>query len=203
MLQLKIQKPGDPTPKLRLSMNKGDRFTVELEWDSPHDLDAHALLATNPGTGAKVDSFDKVLSTYNCAKTNSEGTLPGNPDGSFETPDGALHHSGDSKTGVDKAVDEVITVNGSKVAADVNEIPIFITIHHLARPATFGDVKHAGIRIKDAGGRVLGEYKLSDEFSAYDCVQMGSLIHGANGWEYAAVGVGFSGNFNMILENFS
>ena len=74
-LELKLSKPGDTAPKLSLNLAKPARFTVELYWESAHDLDAHALLATNSGAGAKVTSFDQVLSTYNAKKTNPQGTL--------------------------------------------------------------------------------------------------------------------------------
>ena len=50
---------------------------------------------------------------------------------------------------------------------------------------------------------IKGEYELSGQFGEFDAVQMGSLILGQNGWEFAEVGVGFNGDFNMILENFS
>ena len=71
-LELKLSKPGDTAPKLSLNLAKPARFTVELYWESAHDLDAHALLATNSGAGAKVTSFDQVLSTYNAKKTNPQ-----------------------------------------------------------------------------------------------------------------------------------
>jgi hypothetical protein len=32
---------------------------------------------------------------------------------------------------------------------------------------------------------------------------MGSVVLGADGWSYVPVGVGFNGDFNFILENFS
>ena len=79
-LELKLSKPGDTAPKLSLNLAKPARFTVELYWESAHDLDAHALLATNSGAGAKVTSFDQVLSTYNAKKTNPQGTLVTNAD---------------------------------------------------------------------------------------------------------------------------
>lgn len=204
MLTIKLQKPGDVVPKLQLSLKKGSRFMIELFWNSPDDLDAHALLATNDGNGAKVTSFEQVLSTYNSKKTNPDGLLIMNPDGSFATPCGALTHSGDSRTGVEKDVDEVITVDGAKTPAGVNEIPIFVTIHNSAKTgATFSKVTKAGIRIKDDSGKILAEYELSTEFAQFSAVQMGSLVYGANGWEFAAVGNGFMGDFNTVLEHFS
>ncbi len=199
-LELKLQKPGEEAPKLQLNLVKGSKFKVELFWDSTHDLDAHALLATNNGDGAKVTSLTQILSPYNMKTTG--GALELNPDGSFNTPEGALHHSGDARDGVLEDIDELITIDGSKVPAGVNEIPIFVTIHP-ARTANFSEVKDAGIRIKDDFDVVLGEYMLSNEFSQFDAVQMGTLMLVNGAWVYDAAGVGFNGDFNSILTFFS
>ncbi|MCR4341963.1 MAG: TerD family protein [Gemmatimonadaceae bacterium] len=204
MLQLPLEKNGQPPKKLSLSLNKASRFIVELWWKTEHDLDAHALLATNSGQGAKVDAFEKVLSTYNCKRPGSQsGVLAVNANKSFNTPDGALHHSGDSLDGRTADIDEVITIDGGKIGPEVNEIPIFVTIHPRSQPMTFREIPDAGIRIKDDAGKVLGEFQLTAEFGPFNAVQMGSLIIGANGWEYAAVGNGFTGDFNTVLGYFS
>lgn len=204
-LTLNTAKPGTEKPKLRLSTKKGDKFKLVLRWDSAHDVDTHALLARNNGGGAKVDAFEQVLSTYNCSSTNPEGKLPPNPDRSFNTPEGALWHSPDRTNGAGNGddPDEIIVVDGSKVPDGFNEIPIFITIHPSSQPATFGEVRDASIQILDESGKELGHYKLSTEFASFSGVQMGSLILGTNGWEYVAVGTGFMGDINNILEFFS
>ena len=201
-LNLALSKSGSTSPKLVLNLGKPARFCVELYWDSAHDLDAHALLATNPGDGAKVSDFIQVLSTYNTKKTNPAGVLLNNPDGSFSTPEGALTHSGDCRSGLTVDIDEVITIDGARVPSAVNEIPIFVTIHP-THSATFAQVSKAGIRIRSEQGRILGEYRLTEEFGAFDAVQMGSLLLESGGWSYHATGVGFKGDFNTILAFFS
>ncbi|HSI20307.1 MAG TPA: TerD family protein [Verrucomicrobiae bacterium] len=203
-LELDLTKKGETPKKLSLNLSKPARFTVELYWDSEHDLDGHALLCTNDGSGAKASTLDHVCSTYNCVKTNDQGVLPVNADGkSFSTVEGALTHSGDARNGQIADVDEIITIDGAKVPAGINEIPIFVTIHpHKA--ATFAEVKTAGIRIKDDGGRILGDYELTANFAQFDAVQMGTLtLDPSTGWVYTPIGVGFNGDFKYILENFS
>lgn len=205
-LQLPLAKAGDaPKAKLKLNLAKPSRFTVEVYWDSTHDLDAHALLATNSGAGAKVDDFAKVLSTYNESlplTDRSSTTRKSGDKRPFMTPCGALYHSGDARSGVGADVDEIITIDGSAVHPSVNEIPIFVTLHP-ASAGTFSVVKTAGIRIKDDAGVVLAEYELTNQYGQFNAVQMGSLVVGANGWEYAPVGSGFVGDFNTVLEHFS
>ena len=200
-LQLPLVKPGEVARKLALPLNKGNKFVIELAWDSKHDLDAHALLATNSGAGAKVTDFVQVLSVYGL----TTGSVIKNPDGSFRTHCGALTHSGDKRDGTLQGVDEAITVDTSLIGPNVNEIPVFVTIHGAPNNGvSFAQVKAASITIKDDLGKVLGEYVLSSEFGQFDAVQMGSLMRtDAGGWEYAAVGAGFNGNFNDILANYS
>ncbi len=217
MLTLSLQKPGADAPKLRLSLNKGARFTAKVEWqcDADHadDVDVHALEARNAGNGAKVTSLDQVLSTYNTKRMNPQGgALPTNPDGSFQTPGGGLVHSGDKRV---QNNTESIVIDGSKLPAGVNEIPIFVTVHEAEHgtgheaggdaeeEAAFGDIDVCTITLSDETGKELGAYKLSDEFKEFNVVQLGSVLLGDSGWEYAPVGRGFNGNFNDVIAHFS
>ncbi|CCV08408.1 Stress protein [Mesorhizobium metallidurans STM 2683] len=219
MLTLSLEKPGAATPKLSLSLNKGAQFTVKVEWmcDADHadDVDVHALEARSDGNGAKVTELASVLSTYNTTRMNPQGALPSNPDGSFQTPSGGLLHSGDRRV---QNNSETVVIDGSKLPAGVNEIPIFVTVHEAEHggsheteqgaeeaeeEAAFGDIDVCTITLSDSAGKQLGAYKLSDEFKEFNVVQLGSILLGPNGWEYAAVGRGFNGTFNDVLTHFS
>ena len=103
MLTLSLEKPGTATPKLKLSLNKGAQFTVKVEWiceaDHADDVDVHALEARSDGNGAKVRELTSVLSTYNTTRMNPNGgTLPSNPEGSFQTPSGGLFQRHQAQT---------------------------------------------------------------------------------------------------------
>lgn len=205
MLTLSLAKPGVPTEKLRLSLTKGARFTVTVEWECEHahvhDVDVHALEARNAGSGAKVDRLTSILSTYNTKLMNpSAGVLATSPDGSFATPNGGLTHSVDKR---EQGSFETIVIDGSRLPEGVNEIPIFVTIHSRGEVETFEEIEEASITISDDSGKELGAYQLSDEFKDFNVVQFGSAIHGENGWEYAPVGRGFVGTFNDVLAQFS
>ena len=217
MLTLSLDKPGAVAPKLQLSLKKGARFTAKVEWrcDAEHadDVDVHALEARNDGNGAKVDELASVLSTYNTTRMNPRGgMLQTNPDGSFQTPSGGLAHSGDMRV---QNNTESIVIDGSKIPAGVNEIPVLVTVHEAEHggghdtgeaaedePA-FGDIDLCTITLSDESGRELGAYQLSSEFKDFNVVQLGSILLGPDGWEYAAVGRGFNGTFNDVLAHFS
>lgn len=217
MLTLQLEKPGAATRKLQLSLNKGARFTVQVRWeceaDHADDVDVHALEAVNDGSGAKVTELTAVLSTYNTTRMNPRGgVLATNPDGSFQTPSGGLAHSGDMRV---QNNSESIVIDGSKLPVGVNEIPILVTVHEAdhggghddgdedeEEPA-FGDIDLCTITLTDETGRELGAYQLSSEFKEFNVVQLGSILLGPDGWEYAAVGRGFNGTFNDVLAHFS
>jgi tellurium resistance protein TerD len=217
MLTLSLDKPGAVAPKLQLSLKKGSRFTAKVEWrcDAEHadDVDVHALEARNDGNGAKVTELASVLSTYNTTRMNPRGgVLSTNPDGSFQTPSGGLAHSGDMRV---QNNTESIVIDGSKIPAGVNEIPILVTVHEAEHggghdtgeeaedePA-FGDIDLCTITLSDDSGREIGAYQLSSEFKDFNVVQLGSILLGPDGWEYAAVGRGFNGTFNDVLAHFS
>lgn len=218
MLTLTLEKPGAaPARKLQLSLNKGAAFKVTVAWqcDARHqdDIDIHALEARNDGSGAKVSVIEEILSTYNTTKMSPKtGVLPTAADGSFATPSGGLRHSGDVRV---QGNTETIVIDGSKLPAGVNEIPLFATVHkaeHTAGhdegseaedEAAFADIEVCTVTIADESGRELGAYQLSKEFGEFNVVQLGSIMHSDNGWEYAPVGRGFTGTFNDVLSHFS
>ena len=218
MLTLNLQKPdAAPVRRLQLSLNKGARFNVKVEWDckADHedDVDVHALEAVNSGGGAKVSALENILSTYNTSRMSRTGALKTKPDGSFTTPSGGLTHSGDIR--VQGSTAEVLTIDGSKVPSDVNEIPLFATVHKADHgeaheedhdeddEAAFADIDVCIVTISDESGKVLGKYQLSDEFGEFNVVQLGSvMLAPSGGWEYVPVGVGFKGDFNDVLGNF-
>ena len=218
MLTLSLDKPGaKPAPKLQLALNKGASFKVTVAWkcDARHDddVDIHALEARNDGGGAKVTALEQILSTYNTTRMSPKtGVLVAAADGSFATPSGGLRHSGDIRV---QGNTEAIVIDGSKLPAGINEIPLFATVHRAdhgreheggaesENEAAFADIEACTVTIADDRGRGPGAYQLSEGFRGFKEVQLGSVMHGDNGWEYAPVGRGFTGTINDVLGHFS
>lgn len=218
MLTLSLNKPGaKPAAKLQLSLSKGSIFKVTVAWkcEASHedDVDIHALEARNDGSGAKVTSLEQILSTYNTTKMSPRtGVLPTSPDGSFATSSGGLRHSGDIRV---QGNSETIVIDGSRLQSGINEIPLFATVHKAdhgqeheggaesEEEAAFADIAVCTVTIADDRGRELGAYQLSSEFGDFNVVQLGSVMYGDNGWEYAPVGRGFTGTINDVLAHFT
>jgi stress response protein SCP2 len=194
MLKLNLSKDGQKQP-LKLNLRKGSSFSVEGYWDDKKDLDLHAFILRS----GKIAGDAAELLTYAAAGQYTAGYVVGKgmP---FALPDGSLAHSGDASTGVGSPVDEIITVNSSKLPTDADEVPVFMSLYN--EGMKFGDVKDAGVRIKDDTGKVLEEIKLTEGFAAFNVVQIGSFVRGDAGWDFSLVGVGTTGNIETVLGQF-
>jgi tellurium resistance protein TerD len=208
-LQLNLSKPGDVTQKLALNLDKGARFKVRLSWDGTTDLDLHALVAVNTGAGAKVSSLDDILSTYNVQRTISgqqTGSLPLAADKTFSVHGGALTHSPDATDGNKAGDDEYVIIQPDRLTPPPGgaiEIPLVALIHQQSNGRTFRDVQNARVIIEDARGNEVLNVSLSAQFSEFIGVQMGSIMVESTGSSFAAIGVGFNGDFNSVLGHFS
>ena len=129
---------------MAINLQKGQRIDIGLSkigvglgWDpnttggSDFDLDASAFMI---GTNKKIPS-DEYLVFYN------------NP----LSPDGALKHSGDDRTGGNSdGDDETLLLNIAKLNPTIQEIVFVVTIYEYeARRQNFGQVRNSFIRIYD------------------------------------------------------
>ncbi len=208
-LKLNLTKPGDVAPKLALNLSKGGMFKVRLAWDGDTDLDLHALVAVNAGHGAKVSSFDDILSPYNVKRVirgQETGSLPLAADKSFSIYGGALTHSPDATDGNKQGDDEYVTILPDRLSppsVGVLEIPLVAMIHPQKAGRKFAHVQNARVAIEDENGRVLLDVSLSSQFGEFVGVQMGSIMIEPSGSSFVAIGVGFNSDFNEVLGHFS
>ena len=208
-LQLNLTKQGEAAQKLSLNLNKGESFKVRLSWDGNTDLDLHALVAVNMGHGAKVSSFEDILSPYNVKRVirgQEEGTLPLAADKTFSVHGGALVHSPDATDGNQDGDDEYVTIRPNRLnppAGGAIEIPLVAMIHPQNTGRTFKNVQNARVIIEDGTGAELLNVSLSGEFGEFVGVQMGSILIDASGSSFANIGVGFNEDFNQVLAHFS
>ncbi|HET8687933.1 MAG TPA: TerD family protein [Methanosarcina sp.] len=210
-LVLNLTKAGEVAPKLQLNLKKNESFTIKLGWAGKTDLDLHAFVCENTGSGAKVSALEDILSTYNVIRKISGqevGTLPKNSDGTFQIRNGALKHSPDATDGdVIADDDEWIIVDPSKLNPPANgaiEIPIVAMIHPQSAGLKFRDVQNATVTILNSDNQVLMSATLSSQFGEFVGVQMGSIIIEPNGVStFAQVGVGFNCDFNSVIGNFA
>lgn len=196
-------------------LDKGSKFAIDkgitdviigLGWDVAKgktvDVDAHAFgcIVNAAGNPSFYNDASHALTYAN------KGQLKSNPNKSFETMDGSLHHSGDDRSGGNSASgdDETITVNLNKLPVDITEVSIWITIHE-PKQATFSDVNNAFVHlVNKTTGEELCKYVLTNEFATSHSVQVGSLFKKDNIWTFHAIGAGLDNvGLGEILEKLS
>ncbi len=166
------------------------KVIVGLGWDpratdgAAFDLDASAFLQKNDG---KVRG-DADFVFYNNLKST----------------DGSVLHMGDNTTGVGEGDDEKLTVDLSRVPAEVDKISFCVTIHDAeARRQNFGMIGKAFIRCVDANGeKELARYDLSEDSSTETAMIFGELYRAGADWKFKAVGQGFKGGLGPLARSF-
>ncbi len=158
----------------------------------------------NEGTGA---AFDLDASAF---MIDSNRQIPAEPFfvfyGNTDSPDAALHHTGDDPTGGNSAAgdDETIMVDLSKVDARVQEILFVVTIHDaINRKQNYGQVRNSYIRIvDDSNGQEVAKYELGEDFSIETAVEFGRLYKRDNKWKFEASGIGYKEDLAFFLAKY-
>ena len=177
-----------------LSLTKTDpgltKAIVGLGWDprtttgDAFDLDASALLVAANG---KVRS-DADFIFYN----------------QKQSPDGAVTHLGDNRTGEGEGDDEQIQVDLTKVAGDVERIVVVVSIDQAeSRRQNFGMVRSAYCRIVNEGTNAeVVRYDLSEDAASETCMIFAELYRNAGEWKFKAVGQGYASGLAGVATDF-
>ena len=166
------------------------KITIGLGWDvrstdgSPFDLDGSAFLLKVDG---KVRN-DSDFIFYNNLKSSEQ----------------SVAHSGDNRTGDGAGDDETVTIDLTKVPAEVDRIAICATIHEGdARRQNFGMVQKAFIRTVNAGSNAeIARYDLSEDSSTESAMIFGEVYRNGGDWKFKAVGQGFKGGLGPLAGSF-
>ncbi len=126
--------------------------------------------------------------------------------GNTDSPDHALHHTGDDPTGGNSAEgdDETIQVDLSKVDNTVQEILFVVTIHEATqRKQNYGQVRDSYIRIvDDLNGEEIAKYELGEDFSIETAIEFGRLYRKDGKWKFEASGIGYKEELNFFLAKY-
>ena len=191
---------------MTVSLAKGQRVSLEkiapgmtkafvgLGWDTKKvdtgndfDLDASVFL---------LGSNDKLLSDKHFIFYNN-----------LASPDAAksVEHLGDNLTGAGDGDDEVIQVNLAQVPSDIEKIVVTVTIHEAqARGQNFGQVQNAFVRIVDMQTeKEVVRYDLVEDYSTETALIMAELYRKDGEWRVNAVGAGYQGGLQPLLDRYS
>jgi len=168
------------------------KISVGLGWNpnegtgSEFDLDASAFMLT----AKKIIPADEYFVFY----------------GNTDSPDKALHHTGDDPTGGNSADgdDETIQVDLSVVNPDIEEILFVVTIHESEkRKQNFGQVRNSYIRIVDENTNAeIAKYELGEDFSIETAVEFGRLYKRNGAWKFEASGIGYKEDLSFFVSKY-
>lgn len=126
--------------------------------------------------------------------------------GNADSPDSALHHTGDDPTGGNSAEgdDETIMVDLNKIATSIQEVLFVVTIHEaLGRKQNFGQVRNSYIRIVDnESGTEIAKYELDEDFSIETAVEFGRLYRRDGKWKFEASGIGYKEDLAFFVNKY-
>lgn len=126
--------------------------------------------------------------------------------GNTDSPDTALHHTGDDPTGGNSAEgdDETIQVDLTKINDNITEILFVVTIHDaVARKQNFGQVRNSYIRIvDDSSNEEIAKYELGEDFSIETGVEFGRLYKKDHKWKFEASGIGYREDLSFFLSKY-
>lgn len=171
---------------------KAPKFTIGLGWDTnssttgkEFDLDASAFI---------LGENKKILSERHFVFYNN-----------LKSPNEAIVHTGDNRTGEGEGDDEQIIVDLSKIEDNATEICIVITIHEAEqRGQNFGQVRNSFIRIFDTNtNEELLKYELEEDFSIETAVEFGRIYKRSGEWKFEAVGMGMKGGLQDYLNKYN
>lgn len=119
-------------------------------------------------------------------------------------PDASVKLLGDNRTGEGDGDDEGLILDFRKIPADVAEIVITVTIYEAEkRNQNFGQVDNAYVRLVNVETKdeVL-RYELHEDFSVETAVIMASLYRYHEEWKLNAVGSGYQGGLQALLNRY-
>ena len=190
---------------MAVNLSKGQRISLEkvapglsevfvgLGWDTnitdtggDFDIDASVFL---------LNSSEKLVSDNHFIFYNN-----------LTSPDAnkSVEHLGDNRTGAGEGDDEVIKVNLKQVPAEVNKIVMTVTIHEAeSRQQNFGQVQNAFVRVVNAENQQeVARYDLTEDFSVETALIMAELYRKDGEWRVNAVGAGYQGGLQALLDRY-
>jgi len=187
---------------MAISLQKGGNVNLSKEAPGLTNLKVGLGWDTRATDGA---AFDLDGSAF---MLKSDAKVRGDSDFIFynnlKSTDGSVVHNGDNTTGRGEGDDETLTVDLTKVPADVDKISFCVTIHDAeARRQNFGMIGKAFIRCVNAGTNgEIARYDLSEDSSTETAMIFGELYRAGGDWKFRAVGQGYNGGLGPLARSF-
>lgn len=187
---------------MAISLTKGGN--VSLTKEAPGITKTTVGLGWNPrvtdGAAFDLDAIAFLVNENGRVRADHDFIFFNN----LKSSDGSVVHNGDNRTGDGAGDDETLSVNLSKVPADVAKVIFAVTIYEgQARSQNFGQVANAYIRVSnDAGGSEIARYDLSEDSSTETAMIFGELYKHGSEWKFRAIGQGFAGGLGPLAASY-
>jgi len=187
---------------MAISLQKGGNVNLSKEAPGLVNLKVGLGWDTRATDGAAFDLDGAVF------LLNSSGKVRSDSDFIFynnlKSSDGSVVHSGDNTTGAGEGDDETVSIDLSKVPADVDKVVLAVTIHDAeARRQNFGMVGKAFIRcVNAANNSEIARYDLSEDSSTEAAMIFGEVYRNGADWKFRAMGQGFNGGLGPLARNY-
>lgn len=187
---------------MAISLQKGGNVNLSKE--------APGLTSLKVGLGWDIRATDGAAFDLDGAVflLNSSGKVRSDSDFIFynnlKSADGSIVHSGDNTTGAGEGDDEFVTIDLTKVPADVDKVVLGVTIHDAeARRQNFGMVGKAFIRcVNNTTNQEVARYDLSEDSSTEAAMIFGEVYRNGADWKFRAIGQGFNGGLGPLARNY-
>jgi len=184
---------------MAINLQKGQKIDVGLS-----NISVGLGWNPNEGTGA---AYDLDASAF---MLDASRSIPGEGFfvfyGNVDSPDQALHHTGDDPSGgnSDGGDDETIMVDLTKIDPSIQEILFVVTIHDAqSRKQNFGQVRDSYIRLVDNNTKAeIAKYELGEDFSIETGVEFGRLYKRDGKWKFEASGIGYNEDLGFFLSKY-
>lgn len=191
---------------MAISLSKGQR--VSLEKVAPGLSDVVVGLgwnvkATDTGFDFDLDSSVFLLGANEKLISDDHFIFYNNT--TSPDPEKSVKHLGDNLTGMGEGDDELIRINLKQVPSDVQKIVIVVTIHEAEkRLQNFGQVQNSFVRLVNFETKEEAvRYDLAEDYSIETALIMAELYRKDGDWRLNAVGAGYEGGLQALLDRYS
>lgn len=193
----------DTQTNLEVNINKGEKVDLTKTNPGLNKVSFGISWDLQPDKVVDLDAFAVPVKADE--KQHSPVLYFGSPkvDGKLSVLDGALIHSGDNLTGAGDGDDETITVDLSKVPADVDSVVVGVNIFN-STAGNMGQVKSAACRVYNAEKPTenIINYDLNEDYSSYSGLLIGKIYRKEGQWKFQAMGEGCNGDINTITAKY-
>lgn len=189
---------------MAINLSKGGR--INLSKEAPSLKLVGVGLGWNPNKTDTGSEFDLDTSVF---LLDANGKTPTEQHFIFynnlKSPDNAVEHTGDNRTGEGEGDDEVVNVDLEHVDPSIQEIIFVVTIHEAeSRKQNFGQVSNSFIRIfnRETNEQTL-IYELEEDFSTETAIEFGKLYRKDGEWRFQAVGDGFNSGLQGFVDKYT